>query len=596
MAAKSVLEMFNNTVEAHPALPAVSSKRDGAWREKSWSEVRTFVHNIAGGLVSRGFGKGDRAAIVSNTREEWFFADLGIVHAGGVTIPVYPSNLPEECVYILENSEASVIFVEDAIQLEKIEQIRDKLPLLKEVFIFEGSEAKPGVPSLAELMSEGEKFLESNENILSERAADLDEDSILTIIYTSGTTGPPKGVVLTHRVFTRGAPAILSTFPMTTDDDQILFLPLAHSFAKMLLFSIIPLGSKTNFAESIEKVVDNIAETNPSWMASVPRIYEKIYQKAMTGAEDAGGLKQKIFEWASEVAVKKSRIDQSGDYLPFILKFQHAIADKLVFSKIRALFGTRFRFSVSGGAPLSTDIAHWFAGAGIVICEGYGLSETNSMTSANRPEDIRIGSVGLAWPGIEVKVADDGELLTKGPTNMMEYYKDPEATAEVLKDGWLYTGDIGEIDGDGFIRITDRKKDIIVTAGGKNIAPQNIENLMKTSPFFSQVMVHGDRRKFLSALITCDEEYIAGWAEKSGISFSGMSGLANNDRLIAAADKEVKRFNGKLPSYSTIKRFRLLEQDFTQETGELTPSLKVKRKFVTEKFKNLLDDMYSDVK
>jgi len=596
MAPKSVIEMLNDTVNKYPEHPAVSSKKDGIWHDKSWTEVQEISRKIAGGLISRGFGAGDRGAIISNTREEWFFADLGIVHSAGVSIPVYPSNLPDECFYILDNSESSIVFVEDAVQLEKIESIRDRLPLLKEIFIINDSDKKPGVTSLADLVNEGATFLESNREVLTERAAGIDEDTLLTFIYTSGTTGPPKGVVLTHKVFTRGAPAIINSYPISTEDDQLLFLPLAHSFAKMLTFSIIPLGSRTYFAESLEKVVDNIAETNPSWLAAVPRIYEKIYQKAMTGAEEAGGLKQKIFGWASEIASKKSRLEQAGDYVPFLLKFQHSLADKLVYSKIRALFGTRFRFSVSGGAPLSTDIAHWFAGAGVTICEGYGLTETNSMTSANRPEDNRIGTAGIAWPGVEVKAADDGELLIKGPTNLKEYFKDPEATAEVLKDGWLHTGDIGEVDGDGFIKITDRKKDIIVTAGGKNIAPQNIENLMKTSPFISQVMVHGDKRKFLTALITCDEEYITGWAEKSGLSSSGMTELANNDKLIAALDDEVKRFNEQLPSYSTIKRFRLLKQDFAQETGELTPSLKVKRKVVTDKFMDLIDDMYSDVK
>jgi long-chain acyl-CoA synthetase len=507
------------------------------------------------------------------------------------------------------------VFCEDPHQLEKILEGRGDLPTLKHI-VYWGPVArldKPdakgrtrvtleevmpdavdGVLSLDDLTALGDG-LDGAQASLAERAASVGPDSVCTIVYTSGTTGDPKGVVLTHDAFVFECGAIADALKMGPDDEQLLFLPLAHIFAKVLMFAAIRLGYVTSFAEGIPKVVQNIGEVKPTFMGSVPRIYEKVYTKVVSGAEQAGGLKKKIFDWSVSVGQEVSGERQAGREPTGLLAFKYGIATKLVFSKLHTLFGGRLRFFISGGAPLSKDIAEFFHAAGILVLEGYGLTETTAATHINRSDAYKFGTVGQALESVEVKVAEDGEILMRGRNIMREYFGKPDATAESLDgDGWFHSGDIGEIDDLGFLRITDRKKDLIVTAGGKNIAPQMLENSLKVSPYISQAMVHGDKRKFLAALITLDEDTAKAWAGDNGIQFKDLADLSQHPKVFELIQGEVDKRNAELPSYERIKKFAILEQDLSQEAGELTPTLKVKRKAVTERYRSLLDSFYDE--
>jgi long-chain acyl-CoA synthetase len=575
---RTALDVFAERVAASGDRVALRRKAEGTWRTTSWKEVDERARLIAAGLIDLGVRPGDRVVILGTTRPEWVECDLGILMTGGVTVPIYPSNTPDQCQYIVDDCGAAVIIVEDDGQ-------RAKLGGRGKVVQWEKGPPNSGVRTLDALCEAGKLWLDRNPGKLDGIADEVLPDQAATFIYTSGTTGPPKGVVLTHANLEFECAGVKDLLGLTPEDEQMLFLPLAHVFAKVLVWASISIGASIAFAESTEKLVANMQEVKPTFMGAVPRVYEKAYGKIQANLEAKRKkfFGRKIIDWA----MKKGRARPPGCK-------SIGLADKLVFKKVQATFGGRMRFFISGGAPLSREIAEFFHTAGLLVLEGYGLTETTAATHVNRPDDYRFGTVGPAIPGVDVKIAGDGEILVRGGNIMKEYYGKPEATAEAIgADGWFHTGDIGVIDDDGKLRITDRKKDLIITAGGKNVAPQNLENDFKARcQFVSQVMVYGDQRKYLSALITLAEENVRPWAQQHGLDGKSMAELAAAPEVIALIQKALDDLNAALPSYETIKKFTILPRDFDQESGEMTPTLKVKRKFVTEKYRELLDRMY----
>ncbi len=593
---KNLNDMFQQRVEKNPTGTALMMKKNGKWEHISWAEYYESSKNVGMALRELGVEAGERVSIISNSRVEWVMADMGIVGVKAATVAIYQSNLPEEVEYILNNSEAVYAFVEDQTQLDKIKKIKDNLKYLKKVIIFTGkTEDLDWVISWEDFLEMGKKHDMDEFKKIGMEVKDTD---VASFIYTSGTTGHPKGAIISHRGLLSDAEGILNILTKNDEikegDDTLMFLPLSHVFAKIIHILTIYKGIRTGYAESIEKLIENIGEIRPHLMGSVPRIYEKVYSKILGGVENGSNLKKKIFYWSLEVGKQVSQTKQKGKSLSPILSVKYKIANKLVFSKLKEKFGGRLQFFVSSGAPLSKDIAEFFHAADILILEAYGLTEVSGAMTVNHPDHFKFGTVGPALSTTDIKIAEDGEILCKGPINMDGYFKRPEATAEAIdSDGWFHTGDIGEIDSDGFLKITDRKKDIIVTAAGKNVAPQNIENLMKTSRFISQIIVLGDKKKYLVAVLNIDNEQIEEYANKNNIPFSNVEELAGHPKIVELIDNEIKIKNETLPRYSTIKYFKIIPSEFTIESGELTPSLKVKRKFCMKKYADLIEQMYS---
>ena len=595
---RSVHEMFHHRVSSTPDLEAMSGRRDGQWHSMTWREAERRVRAVACGLLSLGLQKGERAAILATSRPEWVIADLGILAAGGATSTIYTSNTSDESAYILEDSGARVCFVENALQDAKIRDVRDRLPGVVQLIQIEGGlqVADGWTITLAELERRGEEWNAANPGRLDEVSAAVGPEDLATLIYTSGTTGKPKGVMLTHDNWIAEAEACAQMNVLGPTDKQLLFLPLAHSFAKVLQVLFIRIGVPTAIDGVIDDLVANLAAVRPTVMGGVPRVYEKVYNRVVTGAREGGGLKYKIFQWALDVGGRVSRLRQQGGQPSGLLAFQHRLADKLVYSKLKARLGGRLRFLISGGAPLSRTIAEFFHACDILILEGYGLTETSAGSLFNRPERYKFGTVGLPVPGLEVRIAEDGEILLRGRSVMKGYYNLPQDTAEALEpDGWFHTGDVGQLDADGFLTITDRKKDILVTAGGKNIAPQNIEGQLKAScPYVSQAVMLGDRRPFCVALITLNEETTGKWAREHGIDYKDYADLASRPEVRQLIHDGVEAVNARLASYERIKDFHLLDHDLSQETGELTPKMSVKRKVVESRHKDVLEGFYKD--
>jgi long-chain acyl-CoA synthetase len=589
--ARSLVALFESTAKRRGAAVAVRMKRDGKWQEVSWSRMAESAREVSDGLASLGIGRGDRVAIIGETQIEWMLADLGILGAGAVTVTIYQSNTPEECRYILDDSGARFVFCDTALQVSKIRAVRDRLPKLEGIIRVQGAAADGFERTFEDLQGLGRAWRKGHPTAHEERVAALGPEDPASFIYTSGTTGAPKGVVLTHGNWTYEGAAVAEIDLVRPEDLTLMFLPMAHSFAKVNQAVWIAVGSGAAFVESLEKLVDNAGEVGPTVMPSVPRIFEKAYNGVMAQGMATPGLKGKLFAMAKRgfddwvTAREQGRTHSSLGFL---------VAKKLVFPKLaQALsqrFGGRMRLFISGGAPLAPRIAFFFEQLGFTVLEGYGLTETSAATCVNRPGRNRIGTVGPPVPGTKIRIAEDGEIWVQGPGLMREYYRNPQATAEVFKDGWFATGDIGTLDEAGCLKITDRKKDIIVTSGGKNIAPQNLENELKADPLISQVMVHGDKRKFLSALVTLNEESARKWATENGVPAGAP--LHQDPRVVARIQRSVDALNAKQASYSTIKRFEILPKDFTQDAGELTPTLKVKRKLVSQKYQKLLDSFY----
>lgn len=559
------------------------------WKNLTWIEVKDAVEKLASALESRGIKAGDKVAIFSSTRYEWTLADLAILSLGAVTVPIYHSTLPSEAEFILNHSEARLIFVENKAQFKKIEKIQKNLPQVKEIILFESQ--MPSTTSFSKLL-QGDA---ADALSLEVRADRIHLESVATIVYTSGTTGKPKGVVLTHKNFASEMDALKTIFVFPPQHEALLFLPLAHIFARAFQFYQLCTGFIQVYAESIDKLLENISEIKPHFIACVPRIFEKIHSKILHDVNSSSSLKKKIFHWAVKVGSEVSHQKQAQKTVSPLLSAQYQLAKKLVFSKLHKKLGGRIQFFLSGGAPLSSEVAEFFHAADILILEGYGLTETTAAINVNRLEHYKFGTVGPIVKHTEEKLGPDGEILVKGDHVFKEYYRDPEATREAFTpDAYFHTGDIGVFDQDGFLKITDRKKDIIVTAAGKNVAPQYIENLLKTDSIISQIMVHGDRRKFLSALVTLNIEEVQKIAAQHKINPENQGELVKHPKIHEVVRKRIEEKNKQLPSYETIKRFAILEKDFSIEGGELTPTLKVKRKLVTERYKEILDALYNE--
>src|SRR6266540_3128047 len=593
MSEQSLARMFWNRVEKSAGSPAQKFKQQGTWKTLTWREVGNAVRDLAAGLVTLGRRPGDAVGILSTSRAEWVQADFAIFSAGCVTIPIYPTYPPDLIEYIVNDAGVKTLIVEDPTQLAKVLQVDTAMPGLEQIVVIQGYEGKEPSPRLFTwdaLRRLGRERAESLKRELASRVADTTPYDVATIVYTSGTTGPPKGVVQTHGNHISALESAAQTTSIAEGDVHLLFLPLAHSFARLESFIGIHRGLCTAFAESIDKLRDNLPETHPHFICSVPRVFEKVYAGALAKADGESPLKRRIFWWAVGVGKEVSRLKQAKRPVPAGLALKYKIAHTLVFSKMHAALGGRLRFAVSGGAPLSRHIAEFFHAAGILILEGYGLTETCPVLTNNREDAFKFGSVGMPLPGVEVKIAPDGEILARGGNIAKGYFKKADATREVfLADGWFATGDIGRFDEDGFLFITDRKKELIVTAGGMNIAPQNIENLLKGDPFISQVMVHGDRRPYPVALITLNPEELAKFAKEQGILITDPVALAKHPKVVERVSRIVEQKNTELQSYAKIKKFSILPGDLTVENGLLTPTLKVKRKVITEKNREILD-------
>jgi long-chain acyl-CoA synthetase len=595
MANVTLASMFWHRVEQDADRPAQQSKEGGAWKTRSWRQVGEIVRELATGLLALGRKEGDAVAILAASRAEWVQADFAIFSVGGRTIPIYPTYPPDLIQYIVNDAGVKTLFVEDPAQLAKVLEVQGKMDGLEQIVVIQGYEGELSAQMMTwdGLRRLGRDNLDRLKSDLAARVAGVRPEDIATIVYTSGTTGPPKGVVQTHGNHVATLESAAKMAGIQDGDTHLLFLPLAHSFARLESFIGVHRGLTTAFAENIDKLRDNLPEVKPHFICSVPRVFEKVYAGVIAKAEAGSPVKRRIFRWAVGVGREVSKLQQARRPVPPGLAFKHRLAHKLVFSKLHAALGGRLRFAVSGGAPLSKEIAEFFHAAGILILEGYGLTETCPSLTFNRLDNFKFGSVGQAQPGVEIKIASDGEILGRGANIAKGYFKKPEATAEVfLPDGWFATGDIGRLDGDGFLYITDRKKDLIVTAGGMNIAPQNIENLLKGDPFISQAMVHGDKRPYPVALITLNPEELAKFAREQGILDTEPASLAKHPKVVERVSRIVEERNRELQSYARIKKFSILPADFTVESGLLTPTLKVKRKVITDKHRELLDSLY----
>src|SRR5215218_7117294 len=587
----SVAAMLLRQVEASSSKEAFRYLEGDRWVSLSWSQTKDKVFELAAGLLALGVQPEDRVAIASNTRMEWILADLAIMCAAGATTTIYPSTQHEDVGYILADSQSKVVFAEDELQVGKVLDHLDELPQLITIVQLDGKVDHPKVISWADLEKLGRDCLDANPTAVEDVIAAIGPEDLATLIYTSGTTGRPKGVRLVQDCWTYEGAAIEAYDIIYPDDLQYLWLPLSHVFGKALIAIQLHIGFTTAVDGRIDKIVENLAVVQPTFMCGAPRIFEKVRARVMTTASH--GVKAKIFNWAFGVGRKVSPMRLSGEQPSGLLSLQSALTDRLVFSKIKERMGGKIRFFVSGSAALNREVQEWFHAADLLILEGYGLTETSAATCVNNPRATRFGTVGPPVPGTEVKIADDGEILIKGPGVMHGYHHMPEATAEALTDGWFATGDIGELDEQGYLRITDRKKDLIKTSGGKYIAPQKVEGVLKVAcPYISQVLVHGDGRNYVTALTTLDPEAIEGWAKEQGLSYSSVEDLARSHEVRDLIEGFVAQANQRLERWETIKKFEILPSELTVDEGEVTPSMKIRRRAVEQKYADVLNSMY----
>ncbi len=592
----NLAELFLEAVDTHKKPDALKYKKDGAWHNISHDELYAEVKRAALGLAALGIGAGDRVAILSENRPEWLISDFACVMLGAVSVPLYPVLPADQVEYLLRDSESKVILVSTEVQLLKVRELRDDVSSLEHVVSFDPpGEGEPGVTSFDELLAlggSGERGISDDE--YRARALATDPHDVLTIIYTSGTTGRPKGAMLTHNNLYTNVRSVLEVFDIGPSDTTLSVLPLCHIFERMAgSYVMVTAGSTVAYAESFGTAIDNAADISPTLMALVPRGYEKIHAGVEKAVRQASVAKRRLMLWAFGVAGKRFDREVDGKAINPVLAMQSNVADRLVFSKLRQVVGGRIRFFVSGGAPLSPELARFFHAAGMPILEGYGLTETSPVISFNFPGEFKLGTVGRAIPGVEIAIAEDGEILTRGPHVMKGYYKIPEATAAAIDaDNWFHTGDVGHLDDEGRLCITDRKKDLIVTAGGKNIAPQPIENRAKTNPYVSQVIMIGDRRKFPILLVVPDFDALKSWARSEQITYAGLEDLIAEEKVAVFVEKEVLTTLATLAHYERPKRVILLAKEFSVESGEITPTLKVKRRVVETRYKTIIDSIY----
>jgi long-chain acyl-CoA synthetase len=588
--------MFWRRVDTSASLDAQIVKTGGVWRRLTWSQVGAIVREAALGLMALGRRPADVVALLSASRAEWVQADFAIQSAGGITVPIYPTSTGPQIAHIVNDARARTLIVEGPAELARVVEVRARMPLLEQVLVFEGDAGAAGAPVLtwSELRRLGRDHAGRLGGQLAERIASVRPDDIATIVYTSGTTGEPKGVVQTHGNYMASLDALARIPGVRPGDVHLLFLPLAHAFARLEAFLGVHRRLVTAFAESLDRVADNLREVQPDFVFGVPRLFEKVRERVLAGVEAGPAWRRRVFAWAMKTGLDVSRRAQARRPIPGLLELRRRLAHRAVFARLHQAFGGRLRFAVAGGAPLARDVAEFFHAAGLLIVEGYGLTETCPVLTFNRLDHFKFGSVGQAISGVELAIAPDGEILARGPNVATRGYLNlPEATREAfLPDGWLHTGDIGHIDEEGFVHVTDRKKELIVTSGGANIAPQPIESRLRLDPLVSQAMVCGDRRPYPAALITLSHPEVMRFAAARGIMAVDHARLLEHPAVIARVQQAVDAVNAELQSYARIKRFALLPGDFTEAAGELTPTQKVKRKVVAEKYGAIIESLY----
>ena len=581
----TLADLLTITVAKNAGLVAQRHKVDDQWTDVNYSELGQIVKELSLGLQALGINRGHKVGILSNTRPEWTYSDFAILTAGATVVPIYQTNSPEECEYVLDHSEAKAVVVEDEGQLEKIRKVRDQLPNLEYVITIEPIEADDTI-TIAALREQGRDGSDSD---FEQRVASVAPDDVATYIYTSGTTGPPKGCIIDHRNWRSMLSMAEREDVLVANETVYLFLPLAHAFARLIQLIAIDVGSTIAYWEGdAQKIVPNLMEVHPTYFPSVPRIFEKIYTLATSNAPDKEQLDKAV-----ELGVAVRQMQIRGEQVPDDLQAAFDRADQDLFANVRNIFGGKMKQCVTGAAPIAPEILRFFYACGVPVMEGYGMTETSTAATINALDNFRIGSVGRAMEGCEVRIADDGEVLIKGPNIFRGYYKNDEATKETIVDGWLHTGDLGRLDADGFLFITGRKKDIIITAGGKNITPANWENMMKQDRYISQAVMYGDRRPFLSALVTLDPEEVVTWAKKQAIENTDLASLARNEKVRDMVQATINEINAKYAQVEQVKKFTILDHDLTQETGELTPTMKVKRNVCYDKYAETLDAMYT---
>ncbi len=596
---RTIPELFKCLTDEFRGMPGkfiMFYKENGKYRGISYKEFEEHTENFALGLSALGVKRNDKIAISSENRPEWVYSDMAILGLGAVDIPIYPSLTADSEEFILNNSDSIGIIVSNKFQLNKVLKVINECKKIKFIIVLNEKDLEinknVNIYSFSQVQEMGIKLKELHPDLFKKNILLADENDLCTIIYTSGTTGEPKGVMLTHKNIISNVHSALEAIPVSSNDVFLSFLPLCHIFERMGgYYTGFACAGSVYYAESIEMISQNILESNPTVITSVPRLFERIYTKIIKNIEKEPLSKQKIFNWAVEIGKKYSRSKRENN-ISLKLKIEYALADKLVFSKLKEKMGGRLRFFVSGGAALPRQMGEFFDAIGIIILEGYGLTESSPVIAINRVDDYKFGTVGKVVPGVQVKIASDGEILVKGPNVMLGYYKNKGETNEVIKNGWLHTGDIGVFDSDGFLMITDRKKHLFKTSGGKYIAPAPIENLFLTSKYIDQFVLIGNYRMFLSALIVPDFESIQEYADSNKISYIDIKDLIKKKEIYNLIDKEISSLQKKLANYERIRKFSILDEPFTIESGEITPSLKIKRKFIEERYAHLIDEMY----
>ncbi len=593
----TIVEMYDRITNHFVNLerPALMHKVQNQWVGITYKELRETVRNFAMGLLSLGIKSGDMVGIVSENRPEWVFSDLAILSLGAVDVPMYPSSTANTIEYIMNDSECKAVIVSNKLQLTKVLKIKNNVKSLKHIIILNEKDKEEGILTFNEVLQKGKQESHKYESMLDEMMKKVKPEDLATLIYTSGTTGEPKGVMLTHNNFVSNVKAALQVIPADQNDIFLSFLPLSHSFERMAgYYTAFSAGCLIAYAQSIDTVANDLKEVKPTIMTSVPRLFERIHSRVLKNVDLSPPAKQKIFYWALDVGRKYHQAKKDKKLNP-LLTAKYKLAEKLVFHKIRQATGGRLRFFVSGGAALPQEIGEFFEAMGILILEGYGLTESSPVISCNRLDDYKFGTVGKPIPGVEVKIADDGEILARGPNIMKGYYKNKKATEEAIdKDGWLHTGDIGEFDKQGFLKITDRKKHLFKTSGGKYIAPQQLESLFTRSKFIDQFVLIGDNKTFLSALITPDFEAIREYADAHKIPYERVEELAHHPEIYKLIEKDIQTLQRNLANYERIRKFVILGKPFTIEGGELTPTLKVRRKVIEERYSHLIKDLYEN--
>ncbi len=597
---RTIPEMFQRLTEKFEkdSRPALMYKSDGSYKGISYSEMRSKVETFAFGLSALGIERGDRVAIISENRPEWVISDQAIVALGAVGVPLYPTMTAKQIEYIFNDAGVKIAIVSNQFQLNKVMRVYPDIKTLERVILIsdKGQIPEPDTIGLTSVHEMGEKRRKEDPELLARSIRSVQPDDLLTLIYTSGTTGNPKGVMLTHNNLVSNVIASAEVIEFGTQDRMLSFLPLSHSFERMAgYYTAMACGATIAYAESVETVRDNMIEVRPTIVTTVPRLFERIYSRVMKQVDAGSPLKKKIFFWALDIGHRYARAARKGS-IPIGLRLNHAVADKLVYGKLRERTGGRMRFFVSGGAALAKEFGEFFEAVGLKVIEGYGLTESSPVITANRLENYKFGAVGHPIPGVEIKIASDGEILARGPNIMKGYYNDEKATREAIdEEGWLRTGDIGNIDAEGFLHITDRKKHLFVSSGGKNIAPQPIENLFLSNKYIEQFMLIGDRRMFLTALIVPDFDALAEFADARNITYASVADLVKEPEINELIDKEINKIQKDLANYERVRRFTLLEKQFSIEEGELTPTQKVRRKVVEERYGRLIDTMYDGI-